>query len=100
MIASIMFPDFLLIPRALIDEILQGLHGVADAEVGRERDASGQGFDALTLAVLEQSPDVDSRPLGLTSKAEVRHEEIGIVPEPMQGIDVKRWCLGAIHALR
>ena len=95
-----MFPDFLLIPWTLIDEILEGLQGVADVEVRRERDASGQGFDTLTLAVLEQSPDVDGRPLGLTSKAEVRHEAIGVVPEPMQGIDVEWWCLGAIHALR
>jgi hypothetical protein len=52
-----MFPDFLLIPWTLIEKILEGLQGVADAEVRWERDASGQGFDTLALAVLEQSPD-------------------------------------------
>jgi hypothetical protein len=95
-----MFPNFLLIPWALIGEILEGLQGVTDAEARRKRDARGQGLDTLTLPVLEQSPDVDGPPLGLTSEAEVRHEEIGVVPEPMESPAVEWRCLGAIHALR
>jgi hypothetical protein len=98
--SAITLPDFLLIPGALVDEILEGLQGVTDAEARRERDACGQGLDTLALPVLQQSPDVDGRPLGLTPEAEVRHEEMGVVPEPMQSIAVEGWRLGAIHALR
>jgi hypothetical protein len=98
--STITFPGFLLIPGALVDEIPEGLQGITDAEVRREGDASDQGLDTLALAISEQGAEVDGRPLGLTSGAEIRHEAIGRVPEPMPGIDVKRWCLGAIHTLR
>src|SRR4051794_26217584 len=98
--SPITLPDSLLIPGALVDEILEGLQGVADAEARRERDACGQGLDALTLTILEQSPDVNGRPLGLAPEAEVGHEEVDVGPEPMQSVAVEGWCLGAIHALR
>jgi hypothetical protein len=64
-VLTVALGDLLLVPGAVVDELLKGLFGVLDAVVGRERDAPGEGFDALAFAVLEQSVEVDAAPGGL-----------------------------------
>src|SRR6185437_12905403 len=60
-------PEGLLIPVGLVDEVLEALVGVLDAELGRQVDAGDQRLDALAFAVLEQAAEVDQRPVGLAA---------------------------------
>src|SRR5512135_790006 len=65
---AIALPDLLLVPGALVDELLPGLLGVLDVEeFRRPGDTSHHRLDALALAILEQATEVDSAPgmLGL-----------------------------------
>ena len=61
--AAISLPDRLLVPGALVDELLQGLFGVLDVqELRRPGDAGGHRFDALAFPIFEQAPEVDAAP--------------------------------------
>ena len=75
-------PDGLLVPVGLVDEVLEALVGVLDAELRRLVDAADQGLDALALAVLEQAAEIDERPIGLAGQGEVGSEAVGVGIEP------------------
>src|SRR5436190_5874378 len=71
----------LVVPGALVDELLEGLLGVLGVEARREGDAPREGFDALALAVVEQPLEVDAAPGGLLLVGEVVVEDGGIILE-------------------
>jgi hypothetical protein len=54
-------PDGLLVSGTLAEELLEGLIGVGDVESHGQRDAIGDGFDALAVAVPDESPSQFSR---------------------------------------
>ena len=69
--AAVALEDLLLVPGALVDELLQGLFGVFDVEqLRRPGDAGGHRFDALAFAILEQAAEVDAAPGELSGVAE------------------------------
>src|SRR3954452_3859115 len=71
----------LLVPGALVDELLQGLLGVLDRQIGGQDNASGQRLDALAFAVVEQPLEVEGAVGGLGLMTEVLAEELGVLLE-------------------
>ena len=54
--ATVKVEDLLLVPGALVDELLQGLFGVFDVKQLRwPGDAGGHRFDVLAFPILEQT---------------------------------------------
>src|SRR5206468_1351355 len=74
----------LVIPGALVDELLQRLLGVLGVEARREGDASREGFDALAFAVVEQPLEIDTAPGGLLAMREAVAEDGGILLEAVE----------------
>jgi hypothetical protein len=99
-VSAITLPHLLLVPGILVDEVLQGLHGVANHEVRWEGDPLNQRFDALAFAVLEQRPEIHGRPRSSALEAEVWTEQVGIGPEPVQDVIIESGCGCAVHALQ
>ena len=73
--------DGLLVPGALIDELLQGLFGVLTGQALGQGNAAGQRFDALALPVEQQSLQIDASPAGGLGLREIRGKQRGVVAE-------------------
>jgi len=65
---------------------LERLLGVRAREVRGERDAPGQRFDTLALAVEEQSLEVDPGPPRRLGLREIGCESRGVLAEPSQNL--------------
>src|SRR5271165_3958390 len=92
--------NLLFVPRTLVDELLQGLFGIANrAELGRERDTADHRLDALAFAILDQTAEVDAAPgtLGLVSKIVLK--EPGVIPEPVHDFGGQFGCKGLVHTI-
>ena len=92
--------NLLFVPRTLVDELLQGLFGIANREeLGRERDAADHRLDALAFAILDQTAEVDAAPgtLGLVSKIVLK--EPGVIPEPVHDFGGQFGCKGLVHTI-
>ena len=90
--------DRLLVPGALVDELLQGLFGILDRqELGWERDPSDHWLDAFALAILQQPAEIDAAPGALCFVAKVVPEEIGVAPEPTQDFGGQFRCMSLVH---
>ena len=90
--------NLLVVPGALVDELLQSLFGVLDVEqLRRPGDAGGHRFDALALPILEQAPQVDAAPGELPGIAEEVLERLGIVAEPVEDFGGEFWGVGLVH---
>ena len=77
----------LFVPGALVDELLHGLFGIFDvAKSSREWNPVHHGFDALALAILEQTTKVDPTPTALGCV-----EVVGIIPKPFQDFGSELW---------
>jgi hypothetical protein len=87
----------LIVPGALIDELLECLLGILGVQAVRELDASREGFDALALAIMEQSLKVDAAPKGLLLMREVVPEEIGIILEAVEDFRRQFGCVCLAH---
>src|SRR3954452_5739008 len=83
-VLSIAPGESLVVPGALVDELLEGLLGVLGVETRRQGDACREGFDALALAVVEQPLEIDAAPGGLLLVGEVVAEDVGVIPEPVE----------------
>src|SRR4051812_10035521 len=92
--------DLLFVPGALVEELLEGLLGVLDLQVGRQGDALGHRLDALALAVEEQSLEIDGAPPGLPWPGELISEEVGIVLEAVQDIGGEFRSRGLAHTVK
>jgi hypothetical protein len=95
--AAIASPGDLLVPIGLVDEVLQALVGVLDAELERQVDACDERLDALAFAVLEQAAEVDQRPVGLAAHGEVVAEGLGVGFEACEDSGVEGGGVGAVH---
>ena len=96
--AAISLPDRLLVPGALVDELLQGLFGVLDVqELRRPGDAGGHRFDALAFPILEQSPEIDAAPGELSGVEEEVLEPPGIGAQPGEDFRGKFGGVGLVH---
>jgi len=78
--------DGVVVPGALVDELLQGLVGVGDSQGLGQGDAAGERLDALALAVEQQPLEVDAGPRGGPRPAEVGGEGSGVVGEPAEDL--------------
>ena len=97
---AIAMEDPLFVPGALIDELLQGLLGIAGREeFGREGDPADHGLDALAVAVLEQAAEIDAAPGALGLVAEVVAEELGVDPEPAEDLGSEFGRMGLVHTI-
>ena len=85
------------VPIGLVDEILEALIGVLDAELGRQVDASDERLNALAFAVLEQAAEIDERPIGLAGQGKVGSEEFGVGFEPGQDTGWERGRESSVH---
>ena len=92
--------DLLVVPGALVDELLQGLIGFLDvAEFGRQRDSAHHRLDALAFAILEQAAEVDAAPGALGLVAEFGLEGRGVDPEPFEDFGRQFGGEGLVHTL-
>ena len=90
--------DLLLVPGALVDELLQGLFGVFDVKQLRwPGDAGGHRFDALAFPILEQTPEVDAAPGELRGVVVEVLEPLGIVTKPEEDFGGEFWGVGLVH---
>jgi len=97
---AIAMEDLLIVPGTLIDELLQGLVGIADREeFGREWDPADHGLDALAIAVLEQAAEIDAAPGALRLVAEIVVEELGVDLEPAEDLGSEFGCMGLVHTI-
>src|SRR5690348_4033975 len=71
--------DRLVVPRALVDELLQGLLGVLDGQLGRQSDPPGQRLDALAFALPDPPGEVDAGPAAGAVESEGVAEVRGVV---------------------
>src|SRR5512135_883862 len=95
------FPDLLLVPGALVDELLQGLFGVLDVEeFRRPGDTSHHRLDALAVAILEQATEGDATPGVLSLVAEVVPDQFGIIPEPIEDFGGQFGGVSLVHTGR
>jgi hypothetical protein len=72
------------VPRALVDELLEGLLGVLAGQPGREGDAAGQRLDTLAVAVEQEPLEVDAGPGGRLGLGEVVGKQGGVVSEAVE----------------
>src|SRR5262249_32500891 len=77
----------LLIPDALVDELLQRLLRVAAP--ARHTDAVAQGLDTFTLTVQKQALQVDARPTRPRDIAEATGELSDVLVQPLEYIRFK-----------
>ncbi len=96
-VAAVASPDVLLVPVGLVDEVLEALAGILDAELGRQVDAGDHGLDALAFAVLEEAAEVDERPVGLAAHGEVAAKEVGVGLEPREDAGAERRGESPVH---
>jgi hypothetical protein len=95
---AIALPNELLVPGALVDELLQGLFGVFDVEqFRRPGDAGGHRFNALAFPILEQTPEVDAAPGGLRGVSEQVLERFGILAKPSEDFRGEFWRVCLVH---
>ena len=96
--AAVASQDLLLVPGALVDELLQGLVGVLDVEqLRRPGDAGGHRLDALALPVLEQAAEVDAAPGSLGMVPEVVVKQLGVVAKSPQDFGRQFGCESLVH---
>ena len=100
MTRSVALEDLLVVPGALVDELLEGLLGV----LGVARSSAGrvtrrEGFDALALAVVEQALEIDAAPGRWAVVGEVVAEDVGIIPEPVEDFGRQFGCVGLAHTV-
>jgi len=84
------------VPRALVDELLEGLLRVLDVESRREVDAAGERLDALALASWSSLGD-RPRSRWLRLVREVVAEDVGIIPEPVDDFGSQFRCVSLAH---
>ncbi len=95
---AVAMEELLIVPGALIDELLQGLVGITDGqEFGRERDPGDHRLDALAIAVLEQAAEIDAAPGALRLVAEVVVEELGVDAEAAEDLGTELGCMSPVH---
>ena len=91
--------DGLIVPVGLVDEVLQALVGILDAELWRQVDAADHRLDALPFAVLEQAAEIDAAPGALRLVAEIVAEELGVDPEPAEDLGSEFGRMGLVHTI-
>jgi hypothetical protein len=96
-VLSIVAGELLVVPGALVDELLEGLLRVLDVQVWRESDATGEGFDALAFAVMEQPLEIDSAPGGLLLVGESVAEHVRIIPKSLEDFGRQFGCVSLAH---
>ena len=95
--AAVAPPDVVLVPGALVDELLQGLVGVGDVEVEAARQPADHRLDALAFAVGEQSVEIDAAPGGLPGAIEGGAEALGVGVEAVEDIGRQYGGVGSVH---
>src|SRR6185437_10240308 len=97
---TIAFQDLLLVPGALVDELLEGLLGVLDVQIGGRGDAPGEGPNALAFALLDQAGEVDAGPAGGTLKGTGITEVGGVVLQSPEDLGGQFGGVGLAHTLQ
>ena len=96
---AVTLAEILVIPEGLVDEVLQSLLGIGDIEAGGQKNASGEGFDALALAVDQQTVEINVSPVGLSVPVEVGPELSSEIFEPVQDVGRQVRGVGLAHTL-
>jgi hypothetical protein len=90
-----------LVPRALADELLQALIGIARAlQSGGQRHPAAQRLDALALAVLQQAGQAHPAPGALARPVEVPGKMGRVRFQALQRARVKFRGKGSVHDCR
>src|ERR1700722_9673895 len=85
--------DRLLVPGALIDELLQGLFGVLTRQALRQGDATGEGFNALAFAVEQKSLQINTRPPSRFGLWKIIGEERRVIAKALKHSRIQFWCV-------
>jgi hypothetical protein len=96
-VLAISLGEHVVVPRTLVDELLQRLLGILGGEVQRKDNASRKGFDALAFAVVEQPLEIDTAPEGLLPMREVVAENVSITLESIEDFRRQFGCVGFGH---
>ena len=86
--------DLVLVPRALVDERLQGLFRIFAGQALGQQDPAGERLDALALAVEQESVQVDAGPAGRLGLGEVLGEQRGVISEAVEDSGVEFRSVG------
>ncbi len=89
--------DGLLIPRTLIDELLERLLGIGTGQIFEERDSMGTWLDGFAFAVEQESLDVNPGPECRLGLRKVVCEQSGVVTKAIKNRRIKSWCV-CLHA--
>jgi hypothetical protein len=89
-VGAVAAEDGLVVPRAVADELLEGLLGVLAGQPVGQGDAVGEGLDALAVAVGRQAVQVHPGPPGGPGLGEVGGEQGRVVAESVEdgGVEV------------
>src|SRR5581483_4812650 len=83
-VGAVAAEDLLLIPGALVDELLEGLLGVLAGQPLGQGDTAGERLDTFAFAVEQESLEINAGPAGGLGLREILSEEGGVVTETLE----------------
>jgi hypothetical protein len=93
-VRAVVLEDLMLVPGALVDELLESLLGIFGNESLGKQNASREWFDGFAFAIKKKSLEVDSRPASRLGLRKVLDKHQSVITQPIQDSRVEARCIG------
>src|SRR5262249_10976083 len=91
---AVSLEDCVLVPGALVDELLESLFGILGSQSFGKADAMREWFDGFAFAIENQSLQVDPGPASGLGLREVLGKHTSVITQPIQDSVVESRCIG------